>query len=127
METILLSIKSEYAERILKGEKLYEYRRKIARKPVSKIIIYVTSPVMQIIGEVGVKTNTISGSPSVVWEQTKKNAGISRDKFRRYFKGYHKAYAYSLENAVRYEVPKTLNDYGVSHPPQSFIYLGEQS
>lgn len=122
MESILLSINPEYAERILAGSKKYEFRKKIANKPVNKILIYSTTPIMKVVGEVEV-VKTISSSPSALWEYTKKFAGISRDKFRKYFKGCKVAYAYELGRVIQYSPPKELNDFNVNLPPQSFIYL----
>ena len=122
MESILLSINPEYAERILIGSKKYEFRKKLANKPVNKILIYSTTPIMKVVGEVEV-VKTISSSPSALWEHTKKFAGISRDKFRKYFKGCKVAYAYELGKVIQYNPPKGLNDFNVGLPPQSFIYL----
>lgn len=34
-----------------------------------------------------------------------------------------KAIAYKLKNLIIFEEPKTLEDYGVSSPPQSFVYV----
>lgn len=122
MKSILLSINPEYADRILVGSKKYEFRKKLANKPVNKILIYSTTPIMKVVGEVEV-IKTISSSPSALWEYTKKFAGISRDKFRKYFKGCKVAYAYELGKAIQYNPPKELNDFNVDLPPQSFIYL----
>ena len=122
MESILLSINPEYAERILIGSKKYEFRKKLANKPVNKILIYSTTPIMKVVGEVEV-VKTISSSPSALWEHTKKFAGISRDKFRKYFKGCKVAYAYELGKVIQYNPPKGLYDFNVGLPPQSFIYL----
>ena len=69
MESILLSINPEYAERILIGSKKYEFRKKLANKPVNKILIYSTTPIMKVVGEVEV-VKTISSSPSALWEHT---------------------------------------------------------
>lgn len=125
MESILLSINPEYAERILVGSKKYEFRKKLANKPVNKILIYSTTPIMKVVGEVEV-VKTISSSPSALWEHTKKFAGISRDKFRKYFKSCKVAYAYELGKVIQYNPPKELNDFNVGLPPQSFIYLSEE-
>ena len=124
MSTILLSVKPEYADRIFRGIKLYEYRKCLPQKQINKIIIYATFPTMKIIGEVNV-IGILSGSRTAIWEKTKKNAGISRVKYREYFKGCKIAYAHQLENAITYDVPKTLEDLGIAFPPQSFIYIGE--
>ena len=122
MNKVLISIKPEYADRILNGTKKYEYRRMLAQKEVSSLIIYSTWPVMEIVGEVEV-IETIEMAPSSLWEKTKKAAGISRSKYREYFKDREKAYAYVLGIVTKYETKKRLSDIGIQHAPQSFIYL----
>ena len=77
---------------------------------------------MKVVGEVEV-VKTISSSPSALWEHTKKFAGISRDKFRKYFKGCKVAYAYELGKVKPYNCPKDLSEFKINQPPQSFIYL----
>ena len=124
METILLSVKPEYVERIFVGIKLYEYRKRLPKSDIRKIVVYATHPIMKVIGEVEV-TKLLLGSPNAIWEQTKENAGISRAKYREYFKGCRIAYAHQLGQITKYEIPKSLNDFGVSNPPQSFVYIGE--
>ena len=74
---ILLSVKPEYTDRILDGSKRYEYRRKLAAIPISSILLYATEPVGKVVGEVEV-IGTVSASPTKLWEQTKKFAGITR-------------------------------------------------
>ena len=122
MASILLSIKPEYVERILAGSKKYEFRKRLASKTIKKIFIYSTAPTMQVVGEVQV-VGTISASPTALWEQTKGSTGITRDKYREYFKGCKVAYAYRLGDVTRYEPPKELREFNISSPPQSFVYL----
>jgi len=124
VNSILLSVRPEYVERIFSGTKLYEYRKRIPKKPVNKIIIYSTYPVMKVVGEVSI-IGIISSNPTSIWEQTKSEAGISRKKYRLYFKGSKVAYALQLGETNLYNSPKLLNDFGVSSPPQSFIYIGD--
>ena len=124
METILLSIYPEYVDVIFDGIKKFEFRKRLADKSINRILIYATFPIKQVVGEVQV-LNTLSDSPSALWEITKKNAGISRKKFREYFKGCKIAYAYCLGEVIKYEQPKSLNDFGISNPPQSFIYVND--
>lgn len=127
MASILLSIKPEYVERILSGSKKYEFRKRLANKSVSKILMYSTAPIMKVVGEVQI-LETISASPTALWKSTKKFAGISGDKYREYYKDCKVAYAYRLGQVTRYEPPKELSEFNVKFPPQSFIYLsGEQS
>ena len=122
MQAILLSIKPEYVEQIFAGIKRYEYRKRLPREEVSKLVIYATNPVKQVIGEVKLE-GFLSGSPDYIWERTKKDAGITQNKFRQYFEGTMKAYALILGEITVYESPRSLNDFGVLSAPQSFVYL----
>lgn len=122
MSKILMSINPEYVERILDSTKKYEYRRILARREVNLLIVYSTSPVKKIVGEVEV-IETIEMAPSSLWEKTKSEAGISRKKYREYFKGCKRAYAYVLGKVTRYEIDKRLTDIGIKKAPQSFLYL----
>lgn len=125
MASILMSIKPEYVERIFAGSKKYEFRKRLASKPVERILIYSTAPTMQVVGEIQI-TGTISASPTALWEHTKNFAGISRYKYRKYFKGCKTAYAYRLGDVTQYETPKELSEFNINLPPQSFIYLLEE-
>ena len=57
----------------------------------------------------------------------RKKSGIEQmsfqDFFDTYYKGRNKAVAYKVENVKKYIQPKTLEDFGVSHAPQSFVYV----
>lgn len=125
MGTILLSIKPEYAIKIINGTKKYEFRKHLAKEKIDKIILYATFPEKKIIGEVEV-IGTIANKPSPLWETTKKTAGISRCKYRTYFKGCTIAYAYILGSAIKYDTPKQLSDLGLQMAPQSFVYIDDE-
>jgi len=119
---ILLSINPEHVNNILLGTKQYEFRKVQIREDVSKIIIYSTAPVMQVVAEAKID-EIITGDILDVWRLTKTHAGISYKFYRRYYKGKKKAVAYKISEVVQYPEPRTLMDLGISHPPQSFRYV----
>ena len=121
---LLLSISPEHVENILSGKKQFEYRKSRCRAGVDTIVIYCTSPVMQVVAEAIVE-EIIEGDVQEVWELTKEHAGISKKFFFQYYKGKKKAVAYKLCSVVPYSQPKALGEIGVSHPPQSFQYLSD--
>lgn len=125
MATILLSIKPEYVDKIFAGTKKYEYRKRLSKLSVDKIIVYSTDPVKKVIGEVSV-IGMMQMSPSRLWEQTKAAAGISRSMYRQYFKNCKQAFAYQLGSVEEYDVPKDLMDFGITQAPQSFVYIEHQ-
>lgn len=124
MCTILLSIKPKYVKKIFSGEKKYEYRRRIAKKTVDRILIYETAPTKAIVGEVSVD-KLLSLTPDKLWERTQPFAGISKKEFDDYFSGLEKSNAYRLFDARRYHDAVELSEYGLVCPPQSFCYLNK--
>ena len=119
---IMLAIKPEYVEEIFDGVKRYEYRRKFPNHPISQIVIYETAPVSKVVGKVDVD-EMLCTSPHVLYDMTKKLAGISEDCYNDYFKGSNVAYAYSLNHPVIFSRPASIEEYGLRGVPQSYVYL----
>lgn len=119
---IMLAIKPEYVEKIFDGLKRYEYRRKCPNHPISQIVIYETAPVSKVVGTVDVD-EMLGTSPHVLYDMTKKFAGISEYGYNDYFKGSNVAYAYSLNHPVIFSRPASIKEYGLRGAPQSYVYL----
>ena len=122
MKALLLSIKPEYVERILCGDKKFEYRKRLAREKADLIFIYSTAPEMKVVASVEV-LGSVSTSPTALWEQTKNFAGISRTKYREYFHGCKTAHAYKLGSVKVFDKAKVLSEFGINVAPQSFVYI----
>lgn len=125
MSVVLLSIKPEYCKKIFDGTKKYEFRKRLAKNHVNKIVVYSTFPEMKVIGEVEVK-GTLSMEKTHLWEHTKNFAGISREKYGLYFKDCVEAQAYILGKATLYDNPIPLETFGIKQAPQSFVYIQEK-
>lgn len=119
---ILISINPEYVDKIIRGIKKYEYRKRAAKKDIDKIIIYETVPVKKIVAEAEI-IDVLAMSPEELWKETKLESGVTKDFFDLYFKDKKIAYAYKLGQIKVYEEPILLMDIGVKNAPQSFIYL----
>lgn len=124
MASILLSIKPEFAEKILRGEKCYEFRRKLCQKEVDKIYIYETNPVKKVVGEAAV-IEKIQGDKEMIWKRTKDFAGVTREGFEQYFADMKTAGAYCLGKVTVYETARDIKSFGISAAPQSFVYVEE--
>ncbi len=123
----LVSIRPEYVERILSGEKTYEYRRRIFKHPgVGTLAIYATMPVGKVVAEAAI-TTILEATPEDIWEHTGRHAGISEDRFKAYFHGCNIAYAIGIGDVHAFQRPLTLAEYspGISRAPQSFVYIHE--
>ena len=121
---VLLSIKPEFAEKILQGEKQFEFRKVIPKSPeVRTVVIYATMPVGKVVGEFDI-AGFLSEKPSDLWAITSTFAGISKRFFNEYFHGRDTAHAIKVRDVRRYESPLELSSVlssGVA--PQSFCYL----
>lgn len=145
---MLLSIRTESAEAILDGKKTIEFRKifpknyadfgvasKSSRKDVDdwslimidhvllpKVYLYATAPVQKVIGTVEI-ARVLAGSPDGVWELAGEKSGMLREQFDRYYGKKTKAYAWVLENPMRFDPPRPLSELGIREIPQSFSYI----
>ena len=68
-ETIILSIHPSHIEKILSGEKLYEYRKRIPTD-IRHIVVYATAPIKMIVALIEIDS-ILKGTPECVWEKPK--------------------------------------------------------
>jgi predicted transcriptional regulator len=121
----MLSIHPNYAREIFNGHKRYEYRKRIFKKPVNLVVVYVTRPTGLIVGEFSIKS-IIEDTPEKIWDQTKNASGIIKKDYDAYFKGYEKGYAIEIEEVIQYDQP--INPYKIWETfvaPQNYKYLSE--
>ena len=121
---VLLSIKPEFVEKILSGEKKFEYRRCIFKnKSVDTIIIYSTKPVGKIVGEIKID-EILDFDIDTLWELTKHNSGLKYDYFKSYFHDKEEGYAIKFKDVTEYAKPILLTDLRENlKAPQSFCYI----
>lgn len=121
---IVLPIKEEYAKGILFGDKLFEYRKRMPKRPISQIVIYETAPMSRVVGTVDV-CGVLEAEPGELYERTSYGAGISREDYDEYFRGCEKAYAFELGSHVMFDCCPSVERYGLKGAPQSFAYVKE--
>ena len=121
---ILLAIKPDYAEKILSGEKKYEFRKTIFKYTnVTTILLYATKPVGKVVGYFYID-EILSGSPQEIWRATEKHSGITKRFFDEYFADRNIAYAIKIKSARRYKNPLELSDViSTGKAPQSYCYV----
>ena len=124
---LLLSIRPEYVEKILCGEKRVELRRQRPRcQPNDLIAIYSSTPEKLLVGVARINEVRVN-SPECLWHDVRAFAGISRPAFFDYFTGADKAVGLMITNVVPLLTPVTLDDLRTEwpgfHPPQGFRYL----
>lgn len=123
---LLLPIHPEFVNKMRTGEKKCEYRRVLPKKDVDRIYIYETSPVKMVVAEAEIDV-IVYGSPQDVWSVTKFIGGITEERFFSYFNGKETACAFIFKDFKEYDIPKSLNAYGVNKPPQCMVYVEERA
>lgn len=121
---ILLSIKPEYVDKILSGEKCFEFRKTLPKNPnVKTVVIYATKPVGKIVGEFDID-DIVSHTPNDLWEKTKDKAGISKKFFLEYFVDKKVAHAFKVGSVKIYDQQLNIEEFcNRKFPPQSFFYI----
>ncbi|WP_209674796.1 ASCH domain-containing protein [Methanolinea mesophila] len=123
---VLLSIKPQYADKILCGLKKYEFRKIIFKnEDIREIVIYSSSPTKKIVGTCAIGS-VIEDRPMVLWEMFKEVSGICEEEFFSYFNGKEKGYAIEIEEINRFERPVDPREFNEKFvPPQSFQYIND--
>lgn len=121
---ILLSIKPEFVEKIISGEKKFEFRKTLPkREGVTTVVVYSTMPVGKVVGEFKVK-DMLSYTPESLWEKTKDFSGITKHFFDEYFATKSLAHAFEIDTFNLYETPLGIAEVLPSGtPPQSYCYI----
>ena len=125
--TVLISIQPRYAEKILTGEKVLEFRRVWGASAVDTLVIYSSSPVQRIVAIARIK-EVHTGSPTFLWKLAKeKGGGVSRRQLYEYFRGKPKGFAIELDDVqliARGIDPRAV--FPEFRPPQSYYYLDQE-
>lgn len=122
---VLLSIKPEFVDEIVEGNKRFEYRKNIFKnKDISCIVVYATKPTGKIIGEFEIE-NILHEEINNLWNLTKQYSGISEKYFFKYFYGKHKGFAIKIKKFKKYKKPLELKEFDedIKVAPQSFCYI----
>jgi len=116
-------IKPVYIEKILKGEKRYELRRRLPRIKVEYVFLYATTPVCKVVGYAKVG-DTFDEIKESLWQRIAAQAGVDESVYLSYFDGKENACALELLDVYRFLEPFHPNEIEDSFVvPQSFRYL----
>lgn len=123
---VVLSIKPQYSDKIIQGQKTVELRRRfpISAPKGTVAYIYSTSPVRAIVGMAEI-SDVIKLPVSQIWKEFSDVAFIKKSDFNKYFDGVEFGYALKFENVKEFSSPLSLTElrsrFGFE-PPQSFLY-----
>ncbi len=120
---ILLSVFPEYVEKIISGEKRFEFRKHTPSENVDFIVFYATAPTAKILCVAEVD-EIISDNPERLWRTTALFSGVDQGFYDKYYRGVDMAYAYKLGRVYRLRTPISLSNKNLKiSPPQTFRYL----
>lgn len=129
---LLISIKPEYAQKILDGEKTVELRKTRTRLKTGDIVlVYVSSPQQVIAGFFEVESieifENISKEKKYFWEKVKHKAHIKEKDFNTYYKSASIGVAIFIKEVHKFnntaELIKLKQKIKNFTPPQSYRYL----
>jgi type I restriction enzyme S subunit len=121
---VLLSIKPQYVDQILEGNKKFEFRKSIFKnRDIRRVFIYSSAPVKKVVAsfEIG---QIIEASPQELWAKCHEFAGIPEQDFFDYFNNSEVGYAIEIMNLSELFEPidpyLSMNNFKA---PQSYYYL----
>ena len=123
---VVFSIHPGHADKILKGEKTVELRRRFTEEfePGGLAMIYTTSPVKALTGVAKIRDVQRLKLP-MLWKEHKEKFCVQKNDFDSYFAGLERGYAIHLNEAQPLPRPIYLDELRVRcgfAPPQSFQY-----
>jgi predicted transcriptional regulator len=126
---LLISVKPEFAEKIIAGEKTIELRKACPKaKKDDIVIIYATVPVKAVIGICRVE-DIISLAPSTMWRYHNEKLGIDRKRYLAYYEYTDRAVGIVLKSACRLNTSIELSAikkmFPKFSPPQTFRYYSK--
>lgn len=121
---VLMSVKPQYANAIMCGQKKVEFRRQIFDQNVERVYVYASHPVKKLVGYFDIDKVDCE-SPLVLWNTYNKVGSIAKTDYAAYFNNCNYGYAIIVKCANRFS-----KDYLVSEifgenfrVPQSYRYI----
>jgi len=124
---LFISIKPEFANKILSKKKSIELRK---NKPNAQIgdyvLIYSTQPKKAVVGFAKIR-NIIDCDPKEMWNNNAEYLGIDKQRFFDYYYGQKKAIGIELSDVCKLKINIPLqeikNTYPKFNPPQTYRYI----
>jgi predicted transcriptional regulator len=128
---VLFSVLPEYAEKIVRGIKTVEVRRRFSERWVGQRAVLYATKISAILGEARISC-VRSGPPERIWSEFGSAIQCTQGYYDSYVDGCKTVYAICLEDITRYVAPvqaATLAHYIGSSvlPPRSYIHLRHEN
>lgn len=124
MAAIILPIMKKYSDLIFQRHKTVEYRKTFPPKGIDRIFVYESRGSGMIVGELEVE-DIIYLPINELWIETQSMGGVSITEFTNYFGERPSGFGIVIKTAYKYEIPMHIKDFGISTPPQNYIYVRE--
>ena len=126
---IIMSIHPKWAEKIYKGEKRVEWRKtrpKLEGK--TRVYIYVTSPINKVTGFFTILDVFGFDSNHGISFAVEKGC-VPIDDLKKYQGDSMCIFAWEIKygSVVKFNQPKSIADFGLKRPPQSWQYIKEDA
>jgi predicted transcriptional regulator len=120
---ILMSIKPEFAQKILTGEKTVEFRRKFNKDLQFAIVyIYESAPTKMVVGYF-VVGGIYRNPPDKAYHSFGGRGCISEERFMQYCNGLDYMYTITILNYKKFDNPIPLSGFGLLRPPQNYQFV----
>lgn len=121
---IILSIHPKWAKLIYEGKKTVEYRKSIPKyENAITVYMYETSPIRKVTGCFKMICHF---RMDVVYHKVCDNlvarGGLSIQELRHYQNDSKDVVGWVVESFEKFDQPKTIADFGLKRPPQSWCY-----
>ena len=110
----------------MSGQKRTEFRKVAFSRAISHAVLYASSPTSMVLGYFEV-AGLDRDSPTNLWKAHRSTCGVGFDVFSSYFGKTALGVAIRIGRVWRLREPLALHTLGATAPPQSFIYLPEES
>lgn len=123
-ENVLISIKPEYADKIIKGTKKVEFRKSCFGSQVKRVFVYSSHPTKRIVGYFSIE-GVEKLKINKLWAKYHQVGGIEKSDFFRYYGEKEEGIAIIIKEVFPYRYGLCLqdvfgNDYSA---PQNYRYI----
>ena len=117
---ILLSVRPQYASKLVTGQKTAELRRsRPSLETPFTALVYSSAPVKRVVGAIRVVT-VVSSSPELIWRKYREALCVSASEFSAYAGAARTLCCWVIDKALPFDAPRALSD---ERPPRSFRYI----
>jgi len=107
---LVMSIRPQYAERLLTGKKSVEIRKSFAGHwQGQRVTLYASAPAKRLVGEARIE-RVFTGAPDQVWEMYGEGIGCARGEFDQYAGAARKISAVVMCDVRPYHRPLSISD-----------------